>query len=137
MSRLGTLNTPAELVVTLCVAPVPSLLTSTEAPGITAPLGSFTVPVKDPKVLCARLADAARKLMRIDAIKNRWLSDIIYSQRNVETVLPLRLPRIAWIVQVGPATLGSGYPAPGMLAVKFSLCSIIVPENREVSLFCN
>src|SRR5262249_28090435 len=45
------LNTPAEVVENTRLLPVPSLVTSTVADGITAPDGSFTVPVKDPKVL--------------------------------------------------------------------------------------
>src|SRR5690242_8160331 len=43
------------------VEPVPSFVTSTVAPGITAPEGSFTVPVKEPNVLWAYIHPADRK----------------------------------------------------------------------------
>ena len=81
MSRFGTLKTPAELVATLRVTPVPSLVTSTEAAGTTAPLGSFTVPVNDPKVLWAQPAEANRKPIKTDAIQNGRLSDIFTSRK--------------------------------------------------------
>src|SRR5579863_8529785 len=85
MSRFVTLKTPAELVVTLRTTPVPSLATSTVAAGTRAPLGSFTVPVKDPKVLWARLADAARKPMRIGTITKRLQLDIFNSLNIIRT----------------------------------------------------
>ena len=60
---LGTKKEPVELVVSLCRAPVPSLIMVTSAPGMAAPVWSSTVPAMDPVGTWAK-AGTANKTTR-------------------------------------------------------------------------
>ena len=54
--KRGAVKTPAEDDITFVATPVASLVTLTATPGITAPLGSVTIPVIVPRLTCAHAA---------------------------------------------------------------------------------
>src|SRR5882672_160206 len=90
-------------VLVFCTAPVLTLRASTSAPLTTAPLGSVTLPVRDPYRTCACATDEARKEMRsreiphISLIQQQNLAAGVVFCFDMENLRPSRRGLDYWI----------------------------------------